>query len=247
MRNKHIFLTILTVFFGIFLFTSCENDEEVQVSVKGAFTDPVVVAPLNGAALKITGTTVDLKWSTTDADGDSPVCDVYFGTSEEPPLYKANHTGLSLTVPVVEGAKYYWYVKMYDANKVMTTSHIWSFNVLVNYNIDNFVGNYECNEPGYGKYICKLKKIDASTVESDNFWDSGLALKYKLDEKGNVTIVTTVYPKVQLSATLTADIEISGTGKFNNKTYGFEVEYYVKDNNKKTTVFDHNVHTFVKK
>lgn len=246
MKRKNLIIAILPFLFGMFFLQSCE-EEIPTISKFGAFSDPTAVAPLDAALIKVTGTTAELKWATTDPDGDAPLCDVYFGTDEDPVLFKAGHTGLSLSVPVAEGSTYHWYVKMYDANKVMTTGPVWSFSVEVNYTISNFVGKYECDEPGYAKYACNLKKIDDSTVENDNFWDSGFAVKYKFDNKGKVNIIPVVVPQVKLSATLTADIEITGSGTFNNKTNGFVVEYYVKDNKNKATVYDHNVHTFVKK
>jgi len=239
MKRINYIIALLPLLMAVFAFQSC-TEEEQTISVFGAFSDPTPVAPLDAALIKVTGTTAELKWATTDPEGDSPLCDVYFGTTETPTLFKAGHTGLSISVPVAEGSTYYWYVKMYDANKVMTTSHTWHFSVAVNYDINNFVGLFDCNEPGYGHYDCNLTKVNATTISSDNFWDSGWAVQYVFDDKGDVNIIPVSY----VSGTTTYDI--TGHGKFDNKTKSFYVDYVVKNHATGATV-DSNTHTFVKK
>jgi hypothetical protein len=239
MKRKNLIIAILPVLFGMFFLQSCTEDVP-DPQVFGAFSDPTVVAPLDAALIKITGTTAELKWSSTDPDGDAPLCDVYFGTKEGPDLFKSGHSGLSITVPVVEGQTYYWSVTMYDANKVMTYGPEWHFSVAVAYDINNFVGVFDCNEPGYGHYNCNMTKVDNSTINNDNFWDSGWAVKYKFDDYGKVNIIPVSY--VDKGVTY----DITGSGTFNNKAKSFEVDYTVKNHATGATV-DHNVHTFVKK
>ena len=65
---------------------------------------------------------LNLKWISTNESGDPVKADVYFGTSEDPDLYKANHNALTLTVPVVINTYYYWHVVMKDANGIETRS-----------------------------------------------------------------------------------------------------------------------------
>lgn len=240
MKRKTLIFAILPLLMAVFALQSCNKDEVSDVKIYGAFTDPTAVAPLDAAQIKITGTTTELKWATTDADGDPIKCDVYFGTDEDPGLYKAGHNALSLSVPVEEGSTYYWYVKLTDANGVMTTGSIFHFSVLVNYDINNFVGVFDCDEPGYGHYNCNLTKVNATTISSDNFWDSGWAVQYVFDDKGDVNIIPVSY----VSGTTTYDI--TGHGKFNNKTKSFYVDYVVKNHATGATV-DSNTHTFVKK
>lgn len=239
MKRKNLIIAILPILFGMFLLQSCTEDVP-EPQIFGAFSDPVAVAPLDAALIKVTGTTVELKWATTDPDGDAPLCDVYFGTEEGPALYKAGHTGLSLSVPVVEGQTYYWSVTMYDANKVMTYGHEWHFSVAVAYDINNFVGLFQCDEPGYSKYDCTFKKISNTTVENNNFWDSGWAVQYVFDDYGDVKIIPVSYTDKGVT------YDITGSGKFNNKAKSFYVDYTVKNHATGATV-DHNVHTFVKK
>lgn len=239
MKKRKLIFAILPILLAVFVLQSCDKEDHI-IKVYGSFSDPTVVAPLDAALVKVAGTTAELKWNTTDPDGDAPVCDVFFGTDEDPALYKAQHNGLSISVPVVEGQTYFWYVKMYDANKVMTTSHTWHFSVAVNYDINNFVGLFECNEPGYGKYACNFTKVSATTVKNDNFWDSGWAVEYVFDDYGDVNIKPVSYT----SGGVTYDI--TGSGKFDNKAKSFWVDYIVKNHATGATV-DHNVHTFVKK
>ena len=240
MKRKNLIFALLPVLLAVFAMQSCKKDDSSNAVIYGAFTEPTAVAPLNAALIKITGTAVDLKWATTDKDGDAPLCDVYFGTAEDPAVYKAAMTGLTLNVPVAEGSTFYWKVKMTDANKVTTTSPVFHFSVLVNYDIANFVGLFECDEPGYAKYPVNLTKINATTISNDNFWDSGWAVQYVFDDKGNVNIIPVSY----VDKTTTYDI--TGTGKFNNTTKSFYVDYVVK-NHATGAVADSNKHTFKKK
>jgi len=238
MKRKNIIIAILPVLFGLIFLQGCKEDIPT-ISIFGAFSDPVAVAPMDEALIKITGTTTELKWAATDPEGDAPLSDVYFSTDENPKLFKAGHNALSLTVPVEEGSNYHWYVKMYDVNKVMTTSPIFSFSVLVNYDINKFLGEYECDEPGYKKYMVNMTKVDDNTISNDNFWDSGWAVEYVFDEHGDVNITPVSYESDGVT------YDITGSGKFNNKDMGFYVDYLVVNHETGKTV-DENTHTFVK-
>lgn len=241
MKRRNLIFAILPLLMVVFALQSCTKDDNASlVTIYGAFTEPTAVAPLDAANIKITGTTVELKWATTDKDGDAPKCDVYFDTKDGSTVYKANHNALSLSVPVAEGSTYYWKVKMTDANGVMTYSPVFSFSVLVNYDIANFVGLFDCNEPGYAHYNVNLTKINATTISNDNFWDSGWAVQYVFNDKGEVNITPISY----VDKTTTYDI--TGHGKFNNAAKSFYVDYVVKNHATGATV-DSNTHTFTKK
>ena len=239
MKRKSFIAAILPMLLVIFAVQSCSK-EEGTFKTYGSFSEPTVVAPLNGYLATSTNNSIELKWDTSDPEGDAPISDVYFGTSDKPELFKEGHSGLSITVPVIEGKYYYWMVKMKDANGVMTSSAVFDFSVKVNYDINNFVGVFDCDEPGYAHYDCNLTKIDDSTVENDNFWDSGWAVQYVFDEYGNVNIIPVSY----VSGSTTYDI--TGHGKFNNNDKTFYVDYLVKNHASGATV-DSNTHTFVKK
>ncbi len=179
MKRKNIILVMLVVLSSIFALQSCKKDN-TTFTIYNAFTEPTVTAPLDGATIKITGSTVDLKWATTNKDGASPIADVYFGTNSKPALYKAGATGLSLTVPVVLGATYYWHVTMKDAHGVMTYSPTWSFTIFEPVAI--FVGDFNCDEPAEDySYDVSFVKGDATSVITDNYWNSGWTATFTLD------------------------------------------------------------------
>ena len=114
---------------GIATLQSCKEEEGVIVEY-GAFTQPKLVAPANDAYVTVTGTTLTLTWSSSDAEGDPEKWDIYFGTSADPSLVKHNHTAQSYTVTVTKGVEYHWRVVGTDANGIPSSSEVWSFKVL---------------------------------------------------------------------------------------------------------------------
>jgi len=129
MKRKNLILGMLLIFPGTFVFHSC-LEESIPFEKYGAFTIPELVAPANGSFLSPAGTTVELKWSSTDADGDPENWDVYFGPSEEPSLVKAAHNAQTYTVNVAIGTKYFWRVVGHDAKGIPTKSDVWSFEIV---------------------------------------------------------------------------------------------------------------------
>jgi hypothetical protein len=115
---------------GMFLFQSCLDREPVPYVEYGAFTRPVLVAPDNGAFLTPAGNTVELKWSSSDAEGDPEKWDVYFGPSEDPALVATGVTSQTYTVNVNIGTRYYWKVVGWDAKNIPTRGEIWSFEII---------------------------------------------------------------------------------------------------------------------
>jgi len=166
MKRKIFIAAMLPVLFGLFALQSCTK-EEGSFTIHNAFSEPTVTAPLNAATVKITGTTVDLKWVSTSKDGVTPMGDVYFGTDAKPGLYKAGVTGNTLTVPVVVGLTYYWHVTMKDPNGVMTYGPTWSFTIYDPIGI--YVGLYNCDEPAEGwNYDVSFVKTSANTLQIGN-------------------------------------------------------------------------------
>lgn len=121
---------MLLVFSGTLFFQSCDKDEPVAFKEYGAFTIPELVAPANGAFLTPAGTKVDLKWSSTDAEGDPQKWDIYFGPSEEPARVATGHNSQTYSATVEIGTKYFWRVIGYDANGIPTRSDVWSFEIV---------------------------------------------------------------------------------------------------------------------
>lgn len=180
MKRKRIIFAVLPLLMVIFAMQSCTKDDVSPVKVYGAFSEPTVVAPLNATSLKITGTTVELKWASTDPDNDAVLGDVYFGTSETPALYKAGHNSLTLTVPVELGKTYYWHVTMKDANGVTTTGPTWSFTIFEPIGI--FVGDFNADEPAEDySYDVTFTKASPTTLQTDNYWNSGWNATFTLD------------------------------------------------------------------
>jgi hypothetical protein len=190
MKRRNFFIAILPILFGFLALQSCIEEDSATFTTAYAFTDPVVTAPLDGSSIKITGTTVDLKWATTNAGNSAIKCDVHFGLSEHPALYKAGYNALSLTVPVAKGATYYWYVVMIDANGITTTSPTWSFSVFEPIGI--FVGNYTVDEPAEGwTYDVSFIKLSDNVLQIgngagsyDGYWASWTA-SFTLDFSKN--------------------------------------------------------------
>jgi hypothetical protein len=170
MKRKLIFFVMLIAFAGLATLQSCYKDGTIYAT-HNTFTDPALVAPVDASTLHITGTTVDLKWTSTSPDGDPIKADVYFGNSDDPDLYKANNTALTLTVPVVLGQTYHWYVVMKDKNGIPTTSATWSFTVFEPIGI--FVGAYTVDEPAEGwTYPVNFTKFSDNVLKIDQYWAS---------------------------------------------------------------------------
>lgn len=248
MKRKLLFIVMLIAVTGLVTLQSCQDEAGTLVTEVNTFSVPVAVAPADAGVVPA-GTTTTLTWAATGGSVDK--WDVYFGESEDPDLYKAAHNSQSLSVPVVEGHTYYWYVATVDANGIETFSPVFHFSVKVALNINNFVGTYDCDEPGYAHYDVHLTKISANTIETDNFWDSGWVLQYVFDDMGNVTITPKTF---KTSSTVT--YTVTGSGSFNNATGEFYTDYEVvkntytlklEGNTVSSAVNDANTHTFVKK
>jgi hypothetical protein len=238
MKRKNLILAVLPLFMVVLALQSCKEEEPIP-QVFQSFTEPTAVAPLNGTTITISGTTVELKWAATDADGDSPLADVYFGTASIPPLYKAGNAALTLSVPVELGKTYYWHVTMIDANKVMTYGPTWSFTVFEPVGI--FVGNFLCDEPAEEySYDVSFVKTNATTITTANYWNSGWNGVFTLD----YTAKTYTMPKTTWSGGYSG--QESGTI---NTTTGKMVGNYTIWQLKAgvTSVIETGVHTYTKK
>ena len=193
MKNKNRILIMLLVLSGLFTMQSCTKEDATTFTVYHAFTEPAAVAPADAATITISGTTVDLKWASTNADGDAVIADVYFGTSSKPALYKAAHNSLTLTVPVVKGKTYYWHVTMKDKNGITTTGTTFSFTVFEPIGI--FVGDFLCDEPAEDySYDVSFAKTGDNTLQTDNYWNSGWTSVFTLDyAKNTYTMPSTTW------------------------------------------------------
>lgn len=128
-RIKLIFVMLL-VLSGLFTMQSCKKDKVVPYSEKASFTIPALVSPATGGFLSPAGTTIDLAWESSNADGAPQNWDVYFGTSDDPAKVQTGYTQQTLTVNVLKGYKYFWKVVGTDANGIITRGPLWSFEVI---------------------------------------------------------------------------------------------------------------------
>jgi hypothetical protein len=129
MKRKNLIFVMLLVLSALYTMQSCKKESPVGFTEEQAFTIPTLVAPTQGF-IDVTGTTVDLKWASTNAAGAANKWNVYFGTGDDPALYQTAVTTQTLTVPVTVGQKYQWKVVGTDANGITTVSPIWSFEVV---------------------------------------------------------------------------------------------------------------------
>jgi hypothetical protein len=129
MKRRNLIFVMLLVFSGLFVIQSCKKESPVAFTEEEAFTIPTLVAPANGF-INVTGTTVDLKWASTNAAGDAENWQVYFGPGDDPALIQTGYTQESITVNVTPGAKYNWKVVGTDKNGIHTRSPLWSFEVV---------------------------------------------------------------------------------------------------------------------
>ncbi|MFZ4582339.1 MAG: hypothetical protein ACOYM7_06775 [Paludibacter sp.] len=227
---KKILLAIIPLLMVAISFNSCTTEEATMIATKNTFSIPEATAPLNHAKIAPT-TTTTLKWASKG--GAAVKWDVYFGTSDSPDLLKADHTTQEISVTVAEGKTYYWYVENVDAEGIVTTSPLFTFDVAVTpipkvvYNIDDFVGAYKVTEGTY-VYNVNLTKVDAKTLRNDNFWDMGAVplwvQDYVFDDYGHVTMTPSTY---RATATATTMYSVTGAGTYNVATKTISVDYEV--------------------
>lgn len=87
---------------------------------------PSIVAPNLNEIVQTNS--VKLEWTASDADGDSLMFDVYFGTENLPTAIVAENISESnLTVDLVASTKYYWKVVVKDDKGGAAIGQIWNF------------------------------------------------------------------------------------------------------------------------
>jgi len=97
------------------------------------------------------------------------------------------------------------------------------------FNINNFIGAYDCDEAGYGIYAVNFTKdpLLANTIVNDNFWDwpgPGAVIKYTLS--GDFLEKVTV-PRQNFEFGDGYDGWVEGSGFYNSCTGTMEVDYTV--------------------
>ncbi|MEI6137754.1 MAG: hypothetical protein WCP85_00735 [Mariniphaga sp.] len=235
MKRRILIAAIVPLLFGFVVLQSCTKKDAGNFKIYQSFTEPTLTAPVNSSTLKLgTATTVDLKWASTDQDGDAPIGDVYFGTDPKPPLFKAANAGLTLNVPVLVGNTYYWKVTMKDANGVMTYGPTWSFTIYDPISI--YLGAYTVDEPAEAwTYTVNFSKGGANLLKIDKYWASWPAV-FTLD----YTLLTYTMPLTDFGGGYKA-IE---SGTINATTGKLTGTYIIYENGKN---IEAGPHTYTKK
>ena len=82
--------------------------------------------PIDGAVNVVVDT--PLEWDGGDPDGDPVTYDIYFGTTNPPPLYVENHIGEIFEPGKMNYSEtYHWKIIAFDQFNTMSEGEIWSF------------------------------------------------------------------------------------------------------------------------
>lgn len=110
--------------------------------------------------------------------------------------------------------------------------------------IDNFLGDYDCDEPGYAVYDVSfsLKPGTSNTIINDNFWDFCLEIEYVLDPSTNTV---TIPEQIAFDCGGTSRT-VSGSGTIEPCTGKMTVDYTVIRTST-GAISDQNTHTFTRK
>lgn len=172
---------------------------------------------------EISENNITLFWSANDPEGDPLTYDVYFGTTNDPPLADSgenlSNNAFDVT-SLIEGQTYYWRVIARDDKGNQTTSAIWNFNVAT-----NATGNLNVTVQNVLNALEEQYNLSSGVLELHNF--SGLAYEMPTDENG------LAYFEQIKSGSYTARYFISNT-------YWGEHNVVVKENQTTNMIFVRN-------
>lgn len=103
------------------------NTKETSVTViyNRPPSKPSNPSPSDGA--KNVPIDIDLSWSCSDPDGDTLRYDIYFGTSNPPPIVKRDHTSTTYDPGILKHSTMYWWKVVVKDEYSKTEGEIWSF------------------------------------------------------------------------------------------------------------------------
>ncbi|MEO2061855.1 MAG: fibronectin type III domain-containing protein [Christiangramia sp.] len=89
---------------------------------------PAIPELINPTQNVVSRSEVNLKWKTSDADDDILTYDLYFGTSNNPELYKENLADPSYILTNLQSdTSYFWRITVKDSKGGVTVGQIWTF------------------------------------------------------------------------------------------------------------------------
>lgn len=112
------------------------------------------------------------------------------------------------------------------------------------FELDTFLGDYDCDEPGYTVYDVEftLKAGTTNTIINDNFWDLCLEIEYVLNP---ITNTVTIPQQIAFDCNGTSRT-VSGSGTIEPCTGKMTVDYTVIRTST-GGISDQNTHTFTRK
>jgi len=134
-----------------------------------------------------------LQWSGTDPDGDVLTFDLILDKNASPTTVVASaiaDTSYAFSTLLSQNTVYYWKIIAHDPYGGTTTGPIWSFKT-GSLPIAKFTGSYNAAEPAEAySYGVGFTLVNASTIECDNYWNSGWVVDFTLD----LTNLTYTFP-----------------------------------------------------
>jgi len=88
------------------------------------------VSPINGSSLATTSGKIIFDWNGSDVENDIESYDVYFGTTDTPPIIKSGQVdSMFEDISISSATTYYWYVVTKDEQGNSSQSSLFTFSV----------------------------------------------------------------------------------------------------------------------
>jgi hypothetical protein len=125
-----------------------------------------------------------IKWSDSDPEGDDLTYDLFLDTNATPAKVATSgisDTSVAIAATLVPNTIYYWQVVAHDPYGGQTAGPIWKFTTGA-LPASKFTGNYNADEPAEAySYGVAFTLVDASHVQTNNYWNSGWTGVFTLD------------------------------------------------------------------
>jgi hypothetical protein len=183
-----------------------------------------------------------LTWACSDPEDDDITYSVYVGKTADNLAVVGQVKNTKSFSPTLDiNTTYFWKVIATDANGAKTEGPVQSFTTGT-LPVLTFVSAYNVAElavqNGAYAYTCAFTKVDNSTIQCDNWWDSGWAVKLVLDFTKN-TVTMTPFTAVSGATTYYA----TGSGKIDPVTGKITLAYFITKNG---VLLENGTDTFTK-